>query len=126
MTPVTPKLMTAEEFFAWASRPENQGRLQELERGQVVERPLAGEQHGVVCANVTWLLGVLVRQRRKGYVSSNRTGMVVARNPNTVLRPDVALFDDLCSYADLTAQFSQRLPKLVVEVLAPAEALGRV
>ena len=46
----TTKRMTAEEFAAWADRPENDGKWAELVRGEVVEQPrptrLAGPLFG--------------------------------------------------------------------------------
>ena len=42
-----PSSMTAEEFWEWANRPENEDRLWELERGEVIEMPPPGTVHGV-------------------------------------------------------------------------------
>jgi hypothetical protein len=37
MTTTATQLMTAEEFYDWANRPENAGKHYELEKGRVVE-----------------------------------------------------------------------------------------
>ena len=77
-------LMTAEEFFDWVNRPENGGKVYELERGEVVEMPRPGERHGVVCVNVGYVLSTYIRQRGKGYACGNDTGIIWERDPDTV------------------------------------------
>ena len=47
MATVSPPKMTAEEFFAWANRPENSDRRLELDRGEVVEMPPPKKSHGL-------------------------------------------------------------------------------
>jgi Uma2 family endonuclease len=63
--------MTADEFYAWASRQGNDGKLYELEEGKVVEMPPASEYHGALCAFIVHLLWKYVLRRGKGYVCSN-------------------------------------------------------
>src|SRR5438876_3189867 len=46
-----PKRMTAEEFYDWANRPENDNRWFELVRGEVIELPAPRVPHGVVAGN---------------------------------------------------------------------------
>src|SRR6476646_4285239 len=95
MTVTETKLLTAEEFYQWANRPENEGRCCELEQGRIVEMSRPGKLHGLICANVARILGNHVAARKKGYVCSNDTGVVVERNPDTVRGPDVLLFEDV-------------------------------
>jgi Uma2 family endonuclease len=109
--------MTAEEFYVWCHRPENRDRHFELERGKVVEMPRPGERHGVVCHNVNYLLGSYLRQRRKGRVCANDTGLVLERNPDSVRGLDVLLYDQSRPYEQLNAKYSEKLPQLAVEVL---------
>src|SRR4051794_5319423 len=94
MATVETKLLTAEEFYEWANRPENRGRVCELERGRIIEMSRPGKLHGMICANVAGILGNYVVQRKKGYVCSNDTGVIVERGPDTVRGPDVMLFED--------------------------------
>ncbi len=121
----TPK-MTAEEFFDWANRPENRDRNFELERGEVVELSRPGEQHGVVCSNVGYTLGGYVRQRRKGYVLTNDTGLILERDPDTVRGPDIMLYDEARRFDDLEIKYPDRPPKLIVEVLSPNDKWSKV
>src|SRR5262245_40502366 len=94
MTTVATKPMTAEQFYEFANRPENRGRQLELVRGEVVEMSRPGKLHGLICANVVGILRNYAVARKKGYVCSNDTGVVVRRNPDTVRGPDVLFFED--------------------------------
>jgi Uma2 family endonuclease len=118
--------MTADEFFTWVHRPDNRDRCFELERGEVVELSRPGERHGVVCGKVAWLLNTFVRQRRRGYVCANGTGVIVEKDPDTVRGPDVALFDENRRFDDLSPKFTERVPCLVVEVLSPEDRFNKV
>src|SRR5262245_64012239 len=55
------KRMTADEFFDWHQRPENDGKHFELVRGEVVQVPRPGERHAQICANVGWVLSNYMR-----------------------------------------------------------------
>src|SRR5436190_23708567 len=94
MTAIQTKLLTAEEFYDWVNRPGNRGRVCGLERGRIIEMSRPGKKHGMICANVAGILRNYVIQRKKGYVCANDTGVVVARDPDTVRGPDVLLFED--------------------------------
>src|SRR5437899_9213088 len=96
-----PKLMTAEEFYDWANRPENENKWFELVRGEVIELPPPTLPHGVVAGNAVWILNGYVRQRRKGYVASNDSGVILERDPDTVRGPDVALYEGARSFDEL-------------------------
>jgi Uma2 family endonuclease len=123
MATTLPGSMTAEEFYDWLCRPENDDRHFELDRGQVVEWPLCGVRHGFVCANVACILGNHALQKCRGYVCCNNTGVVVERNPGTVLGPDVAYFPGGGSTADIGWFFAIDPPALVVEVFSPHDSV---
>jgi Uma2 family endonuclease len=125
-TAAKPKLMTADEFYDWVLRPENQGRHFELVRGEVVEMSRPGELHGVVCGNVAWVLGNYVRQRGRGRVLPNDSGVILERDPDTVRGPDVAFFDDVRPYDQLNPKWCEGAPVLAVEVLSPNDRIGKV
>lgn len=126
MATVAAKLMTAEEFYDWANRPENRDRYCELERGEIVEMSRPGRLHGLVCANVVWALGGFVRQRKKGYICSNDTGVIVERDPDTVRGPDVMLFEDAARIEDVDRKYGETPPVLAVEVLSPNDTAGKL
>jgi Uma2 family endonuclease len=118
--------MNAEQFFDWCNRPENRDRHFELERGQVVERPLSGERHGFVCASVGAVLANSTFERRKGYVCCNDTGLILERDPDTVRGPDVVLYNQAQRYDDLNPRYADHPPTLAVEVLSPNDKWGKV
>ena len=125
VTSTATRPMTADEFFEFVHRPENHDRFFELERGVVIEMPPPGELHGVGCGNVGWILGNFVRQRGRGYVCTNDTGVVLETDPDTVRGIDVTLYDEALKYGDLTPKYTRRLPKLAVEVLSPDDRPGK-
>lgn len=122
---IKPNLMTAEEFFEWTNRPENEDRYFELERGEVIEVAQPGRRHGAVCGNAGRILGNFTFQRAKGYVCTNDTGVIVERGPDTVRGADVALYDDVSKYEQLPTKLGETIPKLVVEVLSPSDRWSR-
>jgi Uma2 family endonuclease len=126
MAIVTTHPMTAEEFYDWANRPEHADRHFELEAGEVFEEALAGERHGVVCANSVGVLGAYVRQRKRGHVCGNNMGLVLERSPDTVLGPDISLYLESRKYSEMEVGYPVRLPALVVEVLTPPHRIGKM
>lgn len=119
------RLMTAEEFWDFCQLPENEDRHFELEDGEIVEMAPPTVPHGVVCANVAFVLGTYVCQRRRGFVCSNDTGVIWKRRPDTVRGPDVLLFDDNKAFSDLPQKWSERPPHLAVEVKSPSDRMTK-
>jgi Uma2 family endonuclease len=126
MASVISRLMTAEEFYDWVHRPENRDRHFELEEGEVVEVSRPGERHGAVCANASYILVGYTRAIKKGLVTTNDTGIVLQREPDTVRGADVALYLEKFKFKQLKIKYSERLPKLIVEVLSPNDRQGRM
>lgn len=126
MATAAANLMTAEEFFEWSNRPENQAKEYELVRGEVVEMSRPGRRHGFVCMNVGSILRGFTIARKKGYVCTNDTGVVVERDPDTVRGPDVMLFEDVTSYEELPVGYGEQPPLLSVEVLSPNDTHGEI
>jgi Uma2 family endonuclease len=126
MATAATKLMTAEEFFAWVHRPENRDRSFELDRREVIQIPSPGKYHGFVCANVAQILGLYAAQRRRGYVCTNDSGVVVERDPDTVRGPDVSYYEDDETAADMERRYAGQPPRAAVEVLSPDDRLNRV
>ena len=95
LTKPTTGLMTADEFYDFVHLPEHRNRIFELDRGRVVEMSRPGIRHGVVCANVSFMLVAFTRQRNRGIVISNDAGLIVERDPDSVFGPDVFLYDEI-------------------------------
>jgi Uma2 family endonuclease len=112
-------VMTADDFFEFVNRPENEARSLELVRGEVIEVSRPNRVHGRICVNVGYQLERYVRKQGRGYVVSNDTGVILERDPDTVRGPDVAYYDDVERFEDLPEKWGVTLPKLVVEVLSP-------
>jgi Uma2 family endonuclease len=117
--------MTAEEFWDFCGRSENDDRHWELEDGQPVEMPLQGVRHGTVCAWVVHLLWEYAAGRRRGYGCSNNTGLLMARDPDTVYCPDVMFFENR-RLEDMSPTFATEVPQLVIEVLSDTDSAHRM
>src|SRR5438552_220839 len=126
MATVTTKPMTAEEFYEWTHRSENRDQFWELERGEIVEMSRPGKRHGLNCGNVTRILGNYAVQRKKGYVCSNDTGVVVERGPDKVRGPDVLFFEDAEHADQVEEKYGESPPLLAVEVLSPNDTHAKV
>jgi Uma2 family endonuclease len=125
MATVETRKMTADEFWEWTRRPENEGRRFELERGEVVEMPPPGEKHGILCGWINHLLWQYVLRRGTGAAGANDTGLRVEEGPDTVRGPDLILFAETQPLDQLNPRFSTRLPRLVVEILSPSDRPNR-
>jgi Uma2 family endonuclease len=125
-TATATKRMTAAAFFDWVHRPENHGRWFERERGRVIEMPPPGERHGVVCGNISRILGNHLFQLGRGYVCTNDTGVITETDPDTVRGIDVTLYEESRRYDELTPKYAEHLPMLAVEVLLPHDRAGRM
>lgn len=121
-----PRLMTADEFWDYCQLPENRNRSLELVRGEVVEVSRPTMRHGAVCHAFSMELGLYARQTRSGCVTVNDAGVVLARDPDSVVGPDVAFFTHVTRYADLPAKWSLSPPLLAVEVLSPSDKPSEV
>ena len=126
MPGVLPKLMTAEEFFDFANRPENRDRHFELVKGKVVKVSRPGDRHGSICAIISYILVGYTRAIKRGHATTNDTGIVLERDPDTVRGADVALYLEKVRYRQLKLKYEQKMPKLVVEVLSPNDRQGKM
>jgi Uma2 family endonuclease len=132
MTPTAPAgLMTAEEFYDWASRPENADRKWELDEGVPVEVeepdvPPPGDTHGLLIWFILTRLTDYVRGRRAGHLYPNDTGLIVRRRPDTVRGPDLMLFLDSRTFEQSVPGYVERVPALVVEVVSPSDKASKL
>lgn len=126
MATVATKPMTAAEFYEWTHRPDNRDKVFELEQGEIVEMSRPGKRHGLICGNVTRVLGNYAVSRKKGYVCSNDTGVVVEHDPDTVRGPDVLFFEDAAKVEDVEEKYGDTPPLLAVEVLSPNDTVTKL
>lgn len=108
------KLITAEELLALP----NDGMRHELVRGELIEMPPAGDDHGFVGDELTWQMGTFIRQNRLGRGRLAETGFLI--NPDTVLAPDYAYISyERMSIRPRNRGYAEVIPDLVVEVFSP-------
>ena len=124
-TKTKPKRMTAEQFFLWATKPQNAGGSYELNRGEVVEVPPPQHSHGVYCWLVSKVLTAYLTRRGEGYICTNDTGIIVERKPDTVRGADLMLFLESPEGGKLKKGYVEDIPTLIVEVLSPDDRPGR-
>lgn len=117
MATVTPaKLTTAEEYL---QLPEPDVPT-ELVRGEIVEMNQPGFRHGKVSLRIGRLLDAFAEANDCGTVTSNDSGVITERNPDTVRGADVAYY----SYTRLPKHqepvgYPDVAPELVFEILSP-------
>lgn len=119
------KLMTAEEFFEFVDH-QDMDRHFELDEGVIFELPIPTHYHGFVCAMVVGILVQFARRRGRGHPCSNDSGFIVGRRPDSVRGPDVSFYDDTQTASEMDRKYTDRLPKLAVEVLSPSDKWGQV
>jgi Uma2 family endonuclease len=107
---------TAEEF---AKTPDPvDGSKVELVRGAVVVVPPPKGRHGIVCSRVGRFLGNHVDPNQLGWVTSNDTGVILERGPDTARGPDVA-FWSVARQPEPPEGYFLIPPDLAVEVQSP-------
>lgn len=82
-------------------------------------------RHGVCCSKVGRLLGNHVDAGRLGWVTTNGTGVVFERGPDTLRGPDVA-FWRIERQPTIPDGYFEVPPDLAVEVLSPDDRRGAV
>ena len=126
--PATPaaaggRTMTAEELL----RLPRDGWRYALFRGELQRMTPAGFRHGTVIVNVTAPLAHHVKTHGLGAVCGAETGFVLARNPDTVLAPDVAFVrQERIPASGPPAAFWEGAPDLAVEVTSPGDTAPEV
>jgi Uma2 family endonuclease len=118
MATVGTKLITIEEFERIPDPPD--GSRLELVRGEVVVMPSSKARHGVICHRISRLLGNEVDPNKLGWVTTNDTGVILERDPDTMRGPDVA-FWSIVRQPALPAEYFEIPPDIAVEVLSPED-----
>ena len=116
----TTRLMTAEELWAL---PDDERRY-DLIRGVLHAMSPAQAEHGELGMEFGRRVGNHVFDHGLGKVYSSETGFILARDPDTVLAPDVAFVrgDRLPTPRSARRKFLPLAPDLVVEVVSPSNS----
>lgn len=121
-----PTRLTVDQFWDFVHRPENENRDFELRRGEVIEVSRPTRKHGIVSLNIGVMLSAYAARVKKGYATTNDSGVVLNDDPATVVGPDVAYYTDAQSFEDVPAKWGHRPPVLAVEVLSPTDRMSHV
>jgi Uma2 family endonuclease len=111
---VQERLYTAAELLALP----REGKRYELLKGTLIEMAPTGEIHGVLTAELAFLLTAFVRQYDLGRVYGAETGFKLAENPDTVVGADAA-FVSKARLKPLKEDYFDGAPDLAVEVMSP-------
>ncbi len=110
-------LVTAEQLLGM---PEN--RWCELVEGELKPMSPPSCLHAHVISLLDGILGPYVRKHKLGAVLAGDPGFIVARDPDTVLGPDVAFISaERLAAEPLGDGFREGAPDLAVEVLSPGQ-----
>ena len=112
-----PKLMTAEELLLL---PDDDMQ-RELIRGVLTEDMPPGDEHGVLVARISRIIGNFCEENDFGEVRAGDSGFVLERNPDTVRGPDVAWVSPDRLSAPVVG-FAELAPDLVAEVKSPSNS----
>ncbi len=108
--------VTADELFAM---PEDEFRY-ELVRGELVETPPAGSEHGGIATVILGHLYLYIRRQGAGKALSTDTGYRLAEDH--VLAPDASFISESRIPASgLPVGFFPGAPDMAVEVISPSE-----
>ena len=115
--------LTADELL----RLPDDGYRYALVRGELQRMTPAGFDHGAIIINLAVPLGQHVKAGRLGVVCGAETGFVLARDPDTVLAPDVAFVRrDRIPTTGRPQTFWEGAPDLAVEVRFPGDTRREV
>lgn len=119
---MAPSLMTADELL-YARIPD---KRVELVRGVLTVRELPGYTHARVTASLGTRLGTHIENSGANVVLLAETGFKVARSPDTVRGPDLAVIRRDRLPVPEPRGFLDLGPEMVVEVLSPGDRPGEV
>lgn len=117
------KRMTAEEFLL-APDPDDGSRL-ELVEGEVYVMAPPGGMHGVSCNKVGRHIGNFVAENLLGVVTSNDTGFITRRDPDSVRGPDIAYWSKQ-RLPVVPVGYIEVAPDLAVEVMSPSNTSKQI
>ena len=116
MTTTETQLLTADDLL----RLHSEGVRGELIMGVLHKKVASGLEHGQVVLNLGAPLHQFVKAHRLGRVIASDSGILLARDPDTVREPDVAFISAERMPLDVRERrYSEVVPDLVVEVVSP-------
>jgi Uma2 family endonuclease len=119
----TGTLLTAEDL-ARMPEPEGDSVRIELDEGELITMPPAGEEHGFCGNNIAILLWNPVKRCKLGRVYNAGTGFRL--NATTVRAPDVAFVRKERLAEVRQGVFANGAPDLAVEVFSPSDSVRQL
>jgi Uma2 family endonuclease len=115
---ITKTLLTADDL---ARMPDDASVQIELDEGELITMPPAGEDHGHVEMDLAVRIGYFVKRKKLGRVYGGDTGFRL--NDRTVLSPDVAFVRRERVEAVRSKSFANGAPDLAIEIFSPSDGL---
>ena len=113
------QLLTAEQLW---DMPETPGKRFELVRGELVEVPGAGAQHGLIAGKFYRLLFSFVGTMDLGLVYGDGVGYIIGRDPDVVRIPDASFVSrGRIPESGVPKGYWPFAPDLAVEVVSPGD-----
>lgn len=119
---------TAEQFDEQQFDLPDCGRWHELESGELLALQPPETLHGTVVLNLTRAIGDWLHNRgasADGYTAYS-VGLIVARCPDTVLRPPLSYFSGGNRFAQCGESLTDEVPRLVLEVASTNDRRERM
>ena len=105
---------------------ESESRF-ELLRGELVEMPPAGFEHGDIALAIGTELRLFARRTGLGRAAGAETGYVLSENPDVMLAPDASfVLQNRLPPREERGRFLRLAPDLVVEVVSPHDSASYV
>ena len=115
---ITKTLLTADDL---ARMPDDASVQIELDEGELIVMPPAGEEHGYVEMDLGSQLAQFVKRHKLGRVYGGDTGFRL--NDRTVFAPDVAFVRKERVEALRSKSFAKGAPDLAVEIFSPSDGI---
>lgn len=119
---------TAEQFDEQRFEFPDGGRWHELESGELLSLQPPEALHGAVVLNLARAIGEWLHARGEqadGYTAFD-IGLIVARCPDTVLRPPISYFAGGSRFSHCGESLTDECPRLVVEVASTNDRRSRM
>jgi Uma2 family endonuclease len=123
MASVDVRVMTSGEL---AEIEDDGQRRYELLRGELLEMGPTGDEHGAIQFELARRLGNYIVEHQLGRGYGAETGFLLARDPDTVLAPDITFVRADRLPAERQGPYLALAPDLVVEIVSPSDRLSRV
>ncbi|MBL8153321.1 MAG: Uma2 family endonuclease [Anaerolineae bacterium] len=113
-------LATIREFETFMAQPENRDGRFELIHGEIIEKAMPTELHGLIVANLIALLWSFVKQTGRGRVGAEIRNRMPGDDHNS-RQPDISYFAD-ASRPIVERGAVPQMPDLAIEVKSPDDS----